>query len=145
MKILFISSEAAPLAKVGGLADVVGSLPKALRALGQDVRTMIPQYGCIDASRFPLNRVKSGFKVDISGELKSVDLNLTQNGGVPVYTLENPQFFGTKEVYANDLERFFFFSRAVFKILPELDWQPDIIHCHDWLTALVIMWSKKAA
>jgi starch synthase len=144
MKILFVSSEAAPLAKVGGLADVVGSLPKALRALGQDVRTMIPLYDCIDTSRFPLTRTKSGFEFDLSGEIKSVDVNLTQNGGVPVYLLENRQYFGTKEVYSNDLERFLFFSRAVFKLLPELDWQPDIIHCHDWLTALVIMWLKKA-
>jgi starch synthase len=144
MKILFVSSEAAPLAKVGGLADVVGSLPKALRALGQDVRTMLPQYDCIDTSRFPITRVISDFELDISGATRSVDVNLTQNGGVPVYLLENSQYFGTKEVYSNDLERFFFFSRAVFELLPELDWQPDIIHCHDWLTALVIMWLKKA-
>jgi starch synthase len=144
MKILFVSSEAAPLAKVGGLADVVGSLPKALRALGHDVRTILPQYGCIDTSRFPVTRLKSGFEFDISGETKSVDLNLTQNGGVPVYLLENRPYFGTMEVYSNDLERFFFFSKAVFSLLPELDWQPDIIHCHDWLTALVIMWSKEA-
>jgi starch synthase len=144
MKILFVASEAAPMAKVGGLADVVGSLPIALRALGEDVRTMIPQYGCIDASRFPFTRIKSGTKIETSGQVKTVDLNLTQNGGVPVYTLENQEYFGTKEVYSNDLERFFFFSRAVFKILPGLDWQPDIVHCHDWLTALVIMWLKKA-
>ncbi|MDD5701428.1 MAG: glycogen/starch synthase, partial [Dehalococcoidales bacterium] len=71
-------------------------------------------------------------------------LNLTDCGGVPVYTLENQEYFGTREVYFNDLERFFFFSRAAFEILPQMDWQPRVVHCHDWLTALAVMWIKKA-
>ena len=145
MKILFIASEAAPMVKVGGLADVVGSLPKALRSLGHDVRVLIPQYASLDARRFPLSPDIINFKVSIQGQNSAVNLNHTSCGDVPVYTLESPQHFGTREIYGTfDLERFFFFSRAVFEILPRLSWQPEIIHCHDWLTALIILWQKKA-
>jgi starch synthase len=144
MKILFVCSEVSPLVKVGGLADVTGSLPKVLRALGHDVRVLIPQYGSIDTLHFPLTAVKTGLPISLSGESQSVNLNRTQVDGTPIYLLENQEYFGTKEVYSNDLERFFFFSRAAFATLPEMDWQPDIVHCHDWLTALLIMWIKKA-
>jgi starch synthase len=145
MKILFITSEATPLAKVGGLADVAGSLPKALRARGHDVRILLPQYGCLDLRRFPLTSLKTDFHFSLPGESASINLNRTESQGVPVYLLENAQYFGGPDVYnANDLERFYFYSQAVFEILPHLDWQPEIIHCHDWLTSLVVMWSKKA-
>ena len=142
MKILFITSEATPLAKVGGLADVAGSLPRALRSLDHDVRVLMPQYGGIDTNSFPVTPVISGFQTSREGE--KVNLNLTTANETPVYLLENPRHFGTREVYTNDLERFFFFSRVVFEILPALEWQPEIIHCHDWLTALVVMWARKA-
>ena len=144
MKILFVSSEASPLVKVGGLADVAGSLPKALRALGHDVRVMLPQYDSIDLLRFPATAVKTGFKLTLPGEVQSVNLNLTQPNGTPIYLMENRKYFGTREVYSDELERFFFYSRAVSAILPEMEWQPEIVHCHDWLTALVVMWTKKA-
>jgi len=141
LKILFVSSEVAPLAKVGGLADVVGSLPRALRSLGHDVRILMPQYDGLD-ERFPLTPVIPGYA--LSFEPETVSLNVTTVKDVPVYLLENHRYFGTREVYHNDLERFYFFSRAVFEILPEWDFQPDIVHCHDWLTALLVLWQKKA-
>ena len=145
MKILFIASEAAPMVKVGGLADVAGSLPIALQSLGHDVRILLPQYGSLDTQRFPLTPVITDFKVNVAGQSVSVNLNQTHCNGVPVYTLESQQYFGTREIYGTfDLERFFFFSRAVFEILPELEWQPEILHCHDWLTSLVVLWQKKA-
>lgn len=144
MKILFITSEAAPLAKVGGLADVSGSLPRALNSLGHDVRVLMPQYAGIDRQLFPLTAERAGFRVSLPGNTRTVNLNRMQAGNVIFYLLENRDVFGTEEVYTDDLERFFFFSRAAFEILPHLEWQPEIIHCHDWLTALVIMWSKKA-
>lgn len=141
MKILFVSSEASPLAKVGGLADVVGSLPRALRALGHDVRIVLPQYNGLE-SRFPLKPVFKDFPLSLEHE--TAGLNLAEINRVPVYLLDNQRYFGTREVYNHDLERFYFFSRALFEMLPKLDWQPEIVHCHDWLTALVIMWQKKA-
>jgi starch synthase len=144
MRVLFISSEATPLIKVGGLADVAGSLPKALRSLGHDVRIMLPQYNSIDTIRFPTTCLITGFQFYSQGGTQSVTLNQTTTDGLPVYLLDNQKYFGTKEVYTNDLERFFFFSRAAFEILPKMEWQPDIIHCHDWLTALVVMWQRKA-
>jgi starch synthase len=145
MKILFIASEAAPMAKVGGLADVVGSLPKALRTLGHDVRILIPQYASFDTQRFPLAPVIRDFKFSMQGKPHSIGINQTVCDEVPVYTLENEAYFGNGEIYGRfDLDRFFFFSRAVFEILPELYWQPEILHCHDWLTSLVILYQKKA-
>jgi starch synthase len=143
MKILFIASEAAPLAKVGGLADVTGALPKSLISLGHDVRIIMPQYSNISA-RFHLKSEIQGLDIDFPASPHQINLNLTMSGAVPVYTLESAAYFGTPEIYVNDLERFYFFSRAVFAILPRLSWQPEIIHCHDWMTALIIMWAKKA-
>ncbi len=141
MKILFVSSEASPLAKVGGLADVVGSLPRALRALGHDVRIVLPQYDGLE-SRYSLKTVIQDFPLSLDHE--SANLNLTEINGVPIYLLENRHYFGTREVYNHDLERFYFFSRALFEMLPSLDWQPEIVHCHDWITALLVMWQKQA-
>ncbi len=146
MKILFVASEATPLAKVGGLADVIGSLPKALRYLGHDVRVVIPKYGIIDDMEYPATIAKYDFKVSMPGETLSVNLNMTTlDNKVVVYMVENLKYFGGKEVYngKDDLERFLFFSRAVFAMLPQLEWQPEIIHCHDWHTSLIIMWLKQ--
>jgi len=142
LKILFVASEAAPLAKAGGLADVAGSLPRALRRLGHDVRLLIPQYYGLD-SRYPLKPVISDFSLAFEHDTASI--NIIDIKGVPVYLLDNRHYFGTRDIYSNDLERFYFFSRAVFEMLPALDWQPDIVHCHDWLTALLVLWQKKAA
>jgi starch synthase len=146
VKILFAASEVAPLAKVGGLGDVVGSLPAALNALGHDARVVIPQYNGIDLSRYSVTPVKTGFRFSMLGETQLVNLNQINHPGMAIYTVENQKYFGGKEVYAGgyDLERFFFFCRAVFELLPRLDWQPDVLHCHDWMTALLSMWTKKA-
>jgi starch synthase len=141
LKILFISSEAAPLAKVGGLADVVGSLPRALRRLGHDVRAIMPQYDGLE-ERYQLSAVIKDYSLDFEGEYASI--NLTNVKGVPFYLLDNRHYFGNREVYSHDLERFYFFSRAIFELLPLLDWQPEIVHCHDWLTALIVSWQKNA-
>jgi starch synthase len=145
MRILFVASEANPLAKVGGLADVVGSLPGALRETGQDVRIIIPQYGSLDTHRFPPAPVKTGLRLSFGGLTETFNLNLTHWNGTPIYLLENQKYFGIPDIYtSNDLERFYFFSRAVFELLPDLDWQPEIVHCHDWLTSLVPGWLKKS-
>jgi starch synthase len=145
MKILFISSEVAPLVKAGGLADVVGSLPKALRAIGHDVRVLIPQYGSLDAQRFHPEAEISGLRISLPDDSQMINLNRILVDGLPIYMVDNPQYFGGSEIYGTfDRERFFFFSKAVFEILPQLDWQPEVIHCHDWLTALVILWLKRA-
>ena len=145
MKILFVAAEVAPLAKVGGLADVIGSLPKALTGLGHDVRVMMPRYGSIDAARYPMMPVIDNFNIQVMKTTKPVALkvtNLTDN--VEVYLVDNDDFSNSSEVYGKDgLKRFFLFCRAVLEILPRLDWQPEIVHCHDWHTALIPLWLKR--
>src|SRR4030042_1871374 len=128
MKILFIAAEATPWGKEGGLADVVGSLPSALIELGHDGLLMMPRYGTIDLSRYSMSQVEDNFGVRSMGKVESAGLNLTTiKDKVPVYMVENKKYFGGDEVYGrNDLERFFFFSRAVFEILPQLDWSSDV-------------------
>ncbi len=144
MKILFVGAEVAPLAKVGGLADVMGSLPKALIELGHDVKVLIPRYGCINTSQ--ITAVGDSFAVPVMGRQESAVIQATSinNGAVPVYMVDNKTYFGGNTIYSdNDLERYLFFSRAVVEVLPKLDWQPEIVHCHDWHAALVVMMLKK--
>ncbi len=145
MKILFVASEAMPFVKTGGLADVVGSLPKALAKLGHDVRILIPYYGSIDLHQFPSTvLIKNEVPVIFKKEMATLRSAHLQNG-IQVYFIENRKYFGGEETYSsNDPERFLFFSRAVAQLLPQLDWQPDIVHCHDWHTALLVMFLKRS-
>jgi len=146
MKILFVAAEANPLVKVGGLGDVVGSLPAALNKLGHDVRILIPSYGSLDINRFPLSPVITDRHITLPHGRESFSLYRTSLNRMVVYTLANARYFGGPQVYtAADLERFYFFSRAAFELLPELaGWQPEIVHCHDWHTALLAMWCRSA-
>ena len=145
MKILFVAAEVAPLAKVGGLADVVGSLPKALSELGNDVRVMMPRYGVIDAVKYPVMPVIDDFNVRVMKTTKPVALKATDlSDKVKVYLVDSDDFSNSSEVYGKGgLERFFLFCRAVLEILPGLNWQPEIVHCHDWHTALIPLWLRK--
>lgn len=145
MRILFVAAEASPLARVGGLAEVIGSLPKALRARGHDARLMLPQYDGINLNEYSLITLKDRFEVALMSRIEPASLKVTTlKSGIPVYLIENTRYFGGKEIYGrNDLERFLFFSRAVLEILPQLDWQPQIIHSHDWHISLLVMWLKK--
>jgi len=134
MRILFVSPEVYPLAKVGGLADVACALPKALRTLGQDVRIVMPKYEWIKSED------KIGdIGVDFHGH-KMVSVELTSADGVPVYLLENDGFFRGKVVYQGGKEetlKFAFFSKAVAELIKDLDFKPQIVHCNDWHNALV--------
>ncbi len=145
MKVLFVAAEATPLVKVGGLADVIGSLPKALNELGHDVRVMMPRYGLIDYARYPTTSVIGNLNVPVMKTKKPVSLKVTElMGEVKVYLVDSDDFSSSTEVYGKaDLERFLLFCRAVFDMLPKLGWQPAIVHCHDWHTALIPMWLKR--
>jgi starch synthase len=145
VKILLVAAEASPLVKVGGLADVVGSLPKALNKLGHDVRVMLPQYGIIDLAKYNLSPVISNFDVQIFHTKKPAALGMTDlYDELKIYLVGNKEFFGSKNVYGgNEAKRFFFFDRAAVEAMSKINWQPDIIHCHDWHTALIPMWLKK--
>ncbi|MGC9395998.1 MAG: glycogen synthase [Anaerolineae bacterium] len=142
VKVLFLAAEATPFTKVGGLADVAGALPKALRHLGIDVRVVIPRYGALQGTGYDFRRVGSLAVPIGSGEEHALLLE-TDADGVPVYLLWNDQYFSNRErVYGfnDDPQRFTFFSRGVIAMMKMLDWQPEVIHANDWHTAPVLAW-----
>jgi len=144
MKILLIASEAFPLVKVGGLADVTSSLAIALRDLGHEPCLILPKYGSIKASIQDVQR--ETFTVSLLGYSEPATLKKTMlKGKIPVYLVENDHYFGTEEIYPQDeLERFLFFSLSIPNIISQLDFRPDVIHCHDWHTSLVPLGLRKA-
>ncbi|MBP9853909.1 MAG: glycogen synthase [Candidatus Omnitrophica bacterium] len=137
MKVLFCASEVVPFAKTGGLADVCGALPPVLAESGVEVKIVMPKYGWIDEKKFGLIRVNDEFfKAKLS---KNVD----------VFFVENEYYYGRDGLYGNqagdfidNLERFKFFNLQVLKLLKVIDWPCDIIHCHDWHTALIPVYLK---
>jgi len=144
MKILFIASEVFPLVKVGGLADVTSSLAMALQALGHQPCIILPKYGSI---KTPLHDIQGkNVAVKFMEHYEQVTLKTTVlKGRIPVYLAENDDFFGTEDIYPHDeLERFLLFSLSIPGIISQLDLRPDVIHCHDWHTALTPVWLKKA-
>ncbi len=144
LKILFLTAEAVPFAKVGGLADVAGSLPKALRGLGHDIRVMMPRYGTISSDEFQLEKIGEPFRVPAGAGKEYVHLiGSTMGGEVPVYLLWNEHYFTSREkVYGfeDDAQRFAVFGRGIIEALKVVDWKPDVIHANDWHTGLVPTW-----
>lgn len=144
MNVLFISAEVDPFAKVGGLADVVGSLPKALRELNIDVRVLMPYYGFIDPQRFNIELLFS-FRLARPTGTTIVSLFSTTHEGVPVYFLRGLPYFGEEGAVYGDLEhdvpRFIFFCQAALAaaeaMLENGGWFPDVFHVNDWHTGLI--------
>ena len=144
MKILFVASECTPIAKVGGLGDVIGALPKALTELGLDVRIAIPKYRIIDENKYHFELIAS--KIKVKEEFINIYKGLLPESKVIVYLLENEKYFGENGVYLaksafvdsfKEIQRFLFFSQAIPEIFKSLDWQPQIIHCQDWHMAVI--------
>ena len=141
MKVCFIAAEAAPFVKVGGLGDVIGSLPKALRELGVDARVVLPLYSSIDRERFGL-KYKAYQFVDLGWRHSYCGIFETEVDGVPCYFIDNEQYFNRDSIYGqiDDGERFAFFSKAALEILPALDFKPDVVNVNDWHTALSVIY-----
>lgn len=140
IKVLFVAPECAPFVKVGGLADVIGSLPKSLKKLGVDVRIILPKYGTIKEKEWNLKKI-SFFHLD--KEKIAIFQTLLPKSNVIVYFLENKKYFSQKEVYLSSkefkgFEKFLFFSKAVLEIFQKIKWKPEIIHCNEWETAILI-------
>jgi len=139
-KILFIASECVPFVKTGGLADVVGSLPKYLNKEQFDVRVMLPKYMMIP-DKFKQNmQYKTHFYMELNWRSQYVGVLETVVDGITFYFIDNEFYFAGTKPYGNiyeDIEKFAFFSRACLSALPVIDFRPDIIHCHDWQTGLV--------
>lgn len=148
LKILFVSPEMEPIAKVGGLADVIGALPKALKGLGCDVRVVMPLYRHakenIERFNLPLRDVSEDVITCIDWLPIKGGILETEIDGVAVYLLKNDSLYDREYIYStpsgdyndNDL-RFAFLSLGALEIPKAVDFKPDIIHCHDWQTALV--------
>mgnify|MGYP001431590448 CR=1 FL=1 len=143
LKILILAAEIVPFAKVGGLADVVGALPKSLKAFGHDVRLVMPRYGQIDPERFGLITALDSLNVKMGEFTVQVSVRQATIGNdIPVYMIDAPRYFERENIYGytDDGERFILFCRAALEAMRALNWSPDIIHCHDWHTGIVPNW-----
>lgn len=139
MDILYAVSEAYPFAKNGGLGDVAGSFPKALAKEKVDIRVILPLYDTISEAYRARMELVSSFTLELALETLCCGLYRLERQGVIWYFLENDHFFRRGRLYGcqDDDARFAFFSKAVCESLKHLDWQPDVIHCNDWQTALI--------
>ncbi len=154
MKILFASAEVVPFAKVGGLADVAGSLPLALAERGHDVRVIMPKYLSVTQGDWPLWRAVPGCPVPMPGWTSGCALDESRLPGseVPVYFVEHHDYFSRPGVYGppggayeDNLERLSFFCRAILAVLTPLNWQPEVIHLNDWHTSLLAVYLEGGA
>ena len=145
LRVLFLSSEVAPFAKTGGLADVAGSLPDALKRQGVEVSIALPFYRVTREGGFTQRLLFPGLQVSLgSATLTSNVLQAQTKEGVPVYLFEREDLFDRPNLYAtsegdyyDNLERFVYFSRAALLFLKQMGSPVDVIHCHDWQTGLV--------
>ncbi|MGH2505707.1 MAG: glycogen synthase [Ktedonobacterales bacterium] len=145
LRILFVASEGVPFVKLGGPADVIGALPKALRRLGHDVRVVLPRYAGVDPARWQLKRVVPRLRVPMEAAHEEVAILAGEMpGGVPVYFVDAPRFFSRENIYGytDDGERFILFCRAALEMTRRLGWAPDLLHCHDWHTAIIPNWMR---
>lgn len=153
MNIIYVSSEVAPFARTGGLGDVAGSLPKSLQKLGHEVSIFMPLYRHVR---------RDGFKLSPTGEKPSVTINNKLVTGlvykthmpgteIPVYFIENKDYYDRDELYvdpsagegyADNCERFTFFSRAVLETVRSMGIRPDVVHANDWQSAMVPTYLK---
>lgn len=154
-KTLYLASEVAPFAKAGGLADVTGALPKALKGLNQEIRLMIPKYKFINERKYVLREVirLREIPVTLNGKTKIANVKsaFLPDSKVQIYFIEIEDLFSrpgiyndpkTNKPYEDNAERFAYFSKAAMETLKILSWIPDIIHCNEWQTAFVPVYLK---
>ena len=139
MKVLFAASEALPFAMSGGLADVAGALPKALRKRVVGCRVVMPLYETVSEELRSQMRFVTSITVPVAWRRQYCGIFEAKVGSVTYYLLDNQYYFKRPNLYGyyDDAERYAFFSRAVLEILPYIDFKPDIIHCNDWQTGMV--------
>lgn len=151
LKVLFVSSEAVPFAKTGGLADVSGALPKALKELGVDVRLVLPFYRMAREQKFNYQLLGEDLEVTLGTQVLKGDLKgvLNRENDFPVYLVEKEEFYDRSNLYGtpkgdyfDNAARFIFFSKMVFALCEKLRFSPDIIHCNDWQSGLIPCYLK---
>jgi starch synthase len=145
MRVLFISPEAVPFAKTGGLADVTGSLPVALKRLGLEVHLALPFYRVVREGNFEHHLLVKELRVPFGNVELTARVSVSSTEAeVPVYLIEREDMYDRPNIYGNSLgdyydnfERYAFFARAALSTADMLSVKPDLIHCHDWQTGLV--------
>ena len=146
--ILFAASECVPFVKTGGLADVVGALPKALYKGDYDVRVILPNYTCIPWEYRGKFKFVSNFYMDYGqrSEPMFVGIMEYEYEGITFYFIDNEYYFKCDKPYTDsvrwDIERYIFFCKAVLAAMPVIGFHPDIIHCHDWQTGMIPVFLK---
>ena len=139
-KVLFVTSESAPFVRTGGLGDVAGALPKALKDLGYDVRVILPLYEVVNGEYRSLMKNIGNTYIPLGWRYQYAGIyEVTSANGIRYYFVDNEYYFKRQGLYGHfdDAERFAFFSRAVLEVLPLIDFFPDVIHTNDWHTGLV--------
>lgn len=144
MKVLYVASEAQPYMATGGLADVAGSLPPALRKRMVGVRVVMPLYDTISQELKDSMTFLTSISVPVAWRRQYCGIFQAKANGVIYYFIDNQYYFKRDTIYGHydDAERFTFFARAVLEILPHIDWKPDIISCNDWQSALTPVFYK---
>ena len=146
-KILFVASEGVPFIKTGGLADVVGSLPKCIDRRYFDVRVILPKYTCMSQEMKDKMSYVTHFYMDFHWKNEYVGIMYAEVEGVKYYFIDNEMFFNGFKPYSDnalfEIEKYAFFSKAALSILPVIDFRPDLIHCHDWQTGLIPVYLKE--
>ena len=146
MKVLLISPEVSPLSKTGGLGDVAGALPQALRDLGLDVRVLCPLYGDFEQDFLDATSPIDPLRVRIGGRFRkaAVREGVLPGTEVPVYLLEHKSSFGRSGIYAgpkgdfpDNAERFLLLTGSALTLPEAIEWMPDVLHVHDWTVALI--------
>ena len=139
-RILYVASEAVPFIKTGGLADVVGSLPKCFNKEEFDVRVILPKYMCMSEEWKSKMNYVTHFYMDLAWRSQYVGVLEMKYDGIQFYFIDNEYYFSGAKPYGNiyqDIEKFAFFSKAALSALTLIGFQPDIVHCHDWQTGLI--------
>ncbi|WP_442508020.1 glycogen synthase GlgA [Novipirellula sp. SH528] len=147
MNIVFLSTEAVPFAKTGGLADVCGTLPSKVAALGHRTTVIMPAFRSIRSAGLPIESTDTSFAIQMSPQ-KLVGARILKSNlpdeDVPVWFIDQPQYFDRESLYGtstgdypDNAERFAFFCRAAMHAISRLDWPVDIVHCNDWQSGLV--------
>lgn len=149
-RILFVTSEIDPFLKITSAADLIRILPQRLQEIGHEIRIFMPKFGVINDRRNRLHEVVrlSGINIRVAGEEKPLTIKVASipNAKLQVYFLDNEDYFKRKSVltdpsskkfHIDNDERAIFFCKGVIETVKKLGWQPDIIHCHDWMTAFL--------
>jgi starch synthase len=144
MKILYVSSEVAPFIKTGGLGDVAGSFPLAIREVGHDIRIVLPYYSSIKAQNIDDLKLEVDYYVDIGWKSQYAAVYSLKRRGVIYYFIDNEYYFKRYNTYGedDDWERFIFFQKAVIMMLKKIHFKADIVHCNDWHSGLIPLYIK---